>query len=328
MCAVSFEKPWLKPHDQIRHLISKGVKFELMSEGEAEQYLELNNNYFRLRSYRTGFPKVEEGPREGQYANLDFKMLVDLSIVDMLLRYEMLPLTLDVEHFMKVELLRVIDGHDEDGYCIVQDFFSANDRKNDNGDVSNTVKNEIDRGRSSAYVSGLLDRYPYDAIPVWVLLELVSFGTFIYFFKFCAERYNDGDMFERYYQLQSVKSLRNACAHNNCILNDMSAGSARHNANYEVRRAVGNIGTIGRDQLRSKLSNDRIQQITTSLYLHSAIAPEGVRGYRAKSLHAFVKRMNRHLDYYSGNMQIASGFKYLTKLVDAWYPKNLIPPTE
>lgn len=38
--------------------------------------------------------KVEEGARK-EYANLDFKMLVDLSIVDMLLRYEMLPLTLD-----------------------------------------------------------------------------------------------------------------------------------------------------------------------------------------------------------------------------------------
>lgn len=36
-------------------------------------------------------------------------MLVDLSIVDMLLRYEMLPLTLDVEHFAKVKLLKRIE---------------------------------------------------------------------------------------------------------------------------------------------------------------------------------------------------------------------------
>lgn len=62
-----------------------------MSEGDAVAYLSRNNNFFRLRSYRTNFPKVEEGSRKGQYANLDFKMLVDLSIVDMLLRYEMLP---------------------------------------------------------------------------------------------------------------------------------------------------------------------------------------------------------------------------------------------
>ena len=39
-------------------------------------------------------------------------MLVDLSIVDMLLRYEMLPLTLDVEHFAKVKLLKRIEMED------------------------------------------------------------------------------------------------------------------------------------------------------------------------------------------------------------------------
>ena len=84
-------KPWLTASEQIDHLKSRGVHFSLMSEEDARAYLEKNSNYFRLRAYRLGFPKVEEG----EYANLDFKMLVDLSIVDMLLRYEMLPLTLD-----------------------------------------------------------------------------------------------------------------------------------------------------------------------------------------------------------------------------------------
>ena len=88
-------KPWLTASEQIDHLKSRGVHFSLMSEEDARAYQEKNSNYFRLRAYWLGFPKVEEGARKGEYANLDFKMLVDLSIVDMLLRYEMLPLTLD-----------------------------------------------------------------------------------------------------------------------------------------------------------------------------------------------------------------------------------------
>ena len=32
-----------------------------MSEDDARAYLEKNSNYFRLRAYRLGFPKVEEG---------------------------------------------------------------------------------------------------------------------------------------------------------------------------------------------------------------------------------------------------------------------------
>lgn len=102
-------KPWLTASEQIDHLKSTGVHFSLMSEDDARAYLEKYSNYFRLRAYRLGFPKVEEGGRKGEYANLDFKMLVDLSIVDMLLRYEMLPLTLDVEHFAKVKLLKRIE---------------------------------------------------------------------------------------------------------------------------------------------------------------------------------------------------------------------------
>lgn len=88
-------KPWLTASEQIDYLKSRGVHFSLMSENDARVYLEENSNYFHQRADRLGFPKVEEGSRKGEYANLDFKMLVDLSIVDMLLRYEMLPLTLD-----------------------------------------------------------------------------------------------------------------------------------------------------------------------------------------------------------------------------------------
>lgn len=92
---VANRKPWRTASEQIDHLKSRGVHFSLMSEDDARVYLEKNSNYYRLRAYRLGFPKVEEGTRKGGYANLDFKMLVDLTIVDMLLRYEMLPLALD-----------------------------------------------------------------------------------------------------------------------------------------------------------------------------------------------------------------------------------------
>ena len=109
------KKPWLTPAQQIVQLKSQGVRFVLMTEGDAEEYLKANNNYFRLRSYRVNFEKVKAGSREGEYENLDFKMLVDLSIVDMLLRSEMLPMTLDIEHFSKVLLLKEMRRSDEGG---------------------------------------------------------------------------------------------------------------------------------------------------------------------------------------------------------------------
>ena len=245
-------KRWLTPCEQVEHLKSKGVRFTLVSEEWAVSYLSKNNNYFRLRSYRTGFSKVEEGPRKGQYANLDFKMLVDLSIIDMLLRYQMLPMTLDIEHFAKVRLLERIEKAGEDGYDIVRNFLALYDETNSKGELVNSAKSEIRRGSSSPYVAGILAKYPDFDFPAWVFLELTSFGSFIYFYKFCANKFDDKKMADDFYLLQSVKSLRNACAHNNCILNEMSAGKPMFHARNAVSRAVGGIRTIGKGQRKSK----------------------------------------------------------------------------
>ena len=69
-------KPWLTASEQIDHLKSRGVHFSLMSEDDARAYLEKNSNYFRLRAYRLGFPKVEEGARKGEVCKSRFKEAV------------------------------------------------------------------------------------------------------------------------------------------------------------------------------------------------------------------------------------------------------------
>ena len=68
-------KPMLTPSELIEHLESKGIKFELINKEDAKKYLEENNNYFKLVSYRKNFPKYENGDNKGKYINLDFEML-------------------------------------------------------------------------------------------------------------------------------------------------------------------------------------------------------------------------------------------------------------
>ncbi|MBR1829945.1 MAG: Abi family protein [Atopobiaceae bacterium] len=313
-------KPWLNAAEQVEQLKEKGVRFNVFSESEAIEYLTKNSNYFRIRSYRTGFAKVPSGERQGEYANLDFAMLVDLSIVDMLLRYVMLPLTLDVEHFSKVRLLQQIENHGEDGYGVVTDFIASYDCLTLQGTIANSIKKEIDKGKSSPYASGILDKYPNYDFPVWAFIEVISFGTFCYFYKFCARRFNDKDMIRTFYMLQSVKGLRNACAHNNCIINDMKAGIPKYQVSNEVSQALGAIKGIGARQRQSKMNNDRFQQIVTTLYLNRMLASEGVLEHRSKSLAEFIERMNKHLDYYNGNTEVLSGFGFLTKVIEAWFP--------
>lgn len=315
-------KIWLTPTEQVAHLKSKGVRFNLISEHDAIRYLTENNNYFRLRSYRTGFAKVEAGKRAGEYANLDFKMLIDLSIIDMLLRYEMLPTTLDVEHFAKVNLLGKIESNRENGYTVVSDFLASNDQKDKKGQLINRVKGEITRGKSSPYMKSLISKYQDFAYPAWAFIEVIGFGTFDHFYKFCAERFGDQSMKNDFYLLQCVKTLRNACAHNNCIINDMRAGKPEHEPRYAVMKALGAIEGIGTGQRKSKMSNERFQQIVTTLYMHNRLAPDIVRKHKCATLAWLVERMNRHLDYYSGNEQVVSGFDFLSKVINAWFPAN------
>ena len=321
---IAARKPWLAPSEQVAHMVSKGVKFELMSKEDAASYLAKNNNYFRLRSYRVEFSKVEEGSRKGQYANLDFKMLVDMSIIDMILRNEMIVMTLDVEHFAKVSLLSRIEREGEDGYGIVSDYLRSCDIRHDDGRVENHIKYEINRGKSSPYICGLLNKYPNFDFPVWAFLEVISFGTFCYFLRFCSERFRDRDLKNTFYLLMAAKSLRNACAHNNCILNFLGADGGEVRLGYDVAQALGSMPGIGKGQRKSKMKNCRLQQIVTTLYLHKRFASEGVISHRAESLQAFKNRMLMHVDYYKGSApRVMSTFYFLAAVIEAWYPLEL-----
>ena len=99
-------KPKLTVEEQIEHLKSKGVTFELCDEGEASRILSEQDHYFRLAAYRVLFPKRVGGKHDGEYAELDFGQLVDLAGIDQELRRFLLPLTLDVENAAKTNATR------------------------------------------------------------------------------------------------------------------------------------------------------------------------------------------------------------------------------
>ena len=83
-------------------------------------------------------------------------------------------------------------------------------------------------------------------------MEVVAFGTFLSFYKFSSERFRSKTLRDEFYLLQSVKSIRNACAHNNCILNNMTNGTSMFNAQPAVTQALGDIG-VSLSQRRSKM---------------------------------------------------------------------------
>ena len=307
-------KPMLNADELIEHLEQKGVKFELISKENSKKYLEENNNYFKLVSYRKNFAKYDSGEKDGKYINLDFKMLIDLSIIDMRLRKTMLNIVLDIEHYTKVRLLSKIEKHNKDGYKIVEEYIDDLKVK---GEYDN-LESELNKNTKGTYCGEIVNKYNGE-YPIWAFVEIISFGRLINFYLFVANRLNDRAMRDEAYLLKNVRELRNACAHNNCIINELKSGTANYKANYYIHMELANIG-ISKKVRDNKLSNVRLQQIVTLLYLNKRITTSsGILKHQSEMLNELKNRMLYHIDYYKNNEIIKTSFEFLCKIIDNWY---------
>lgn len=311
-------KPMLNVEELVKHLQEKGVKFELTPVEEAQKYLEENNNYFKLVSYRKNFPKYEKGKNVGRYIDLDFKMLEDLSIIDMRLRKTMLNIVLDLEHYAKVKLLSKIENTTKDGYSLVEKYILDLKNKNE----YEFLENELNKNIKGTYCGDLVSKYKGE-YPIWVFIEIIPFGRFIKFYMFVANELQDKEMIDESYLLKNVRELRNACAHNNCILNDLKAGTSNYKTNYRILNEIANIG-ISKETRNKRMSNSRIQQIVTLLYLNKKITTSnGVLKHQSENLQNLKKRIEYHIDYYNKNNLIQANFNFLNKIIDNWYNINI-----
>lgn len=314
-------KPLLDTEGQIAHLVSKGVKFEIMSAGAAKNYLDSNNNYFKLRAYRKNFAKHPDGDLRGKYINLDFAMLKDLAIIDMRLRYLLIHMALDIEHFSKVRLLKIIEKSCEDGYQIVADYWNLLKEIDLECDSHryDTLKSELSRNVDSPYCGGIIQKYN-GGYPVWAFIELIPLGSFIHFYGFCADKLNNKDMKDEFYLLIAVKSLRNAAAHSNCIIYDMGTKDSLHKLNYCVARSLP-TDLISKSRRDIKMGNERMRQLVTLLYMHQRIVTSsGVRKQQKEKLYELVERMFLYSEMYNENDVILTNFEFFMKVVDIYYP--------
>lgn len=300
--------PMLTSSQQIEHLKRKGVTFQLCSESEAQSYLEHHNNYFKIRSYRKNFPKRQGGPLAGTYVGLDFAMLRDLAVIDMRMRYTFLHLILDVEHFSKVKLLDKLTAQQVDPYDIVTNFLTQYPQ----------FSHDISRNAQNPYCGGIIQKYQGN-MPVWVLLEVLSFGGFVTFYSYCATLLNDKDLQSDFHVLINIRQLRNACAHSNCLIHNMNEKNGRGKLPYEIGQALSH-GGIPRSR-KHHIENESIRQITILLYAHSHMfKSRGLSERTLTALHELSSRMVRHSAWYVNNQIIPGKFAFLQDVMYCFFP--------
>lgn len=300
----------------------RGITFNYISEQDAEAYIQLKNNYLRTAAYRKNYQKYLNGTNKNKYINLDFAYLVELSTIDMHLRMLISKMCFDIEHAMKVKLIEDIENDvNEDGYSIVEQFLNAN----------TYIVKGLGRKSISPFTGDLINKYfnvsqvvnktnhrmeniivGFDC-PAWVLVELLSFGEFIRFYEFYYSRASRKHIAPSIIHL--VRSLRNGCAHNNCIISDLS-----HTTSHppkEISQAVAKLRCISKTQRIKKLSTRPILEFTCMLYMYGAVVSEKVKEHRVNELKKlFYGRMQQKKGYFTKNELIKSSFEFALKLVE------------
>lgn len=290
------KRPILTSTELIEHMKAKGIKFTIINETDAKHFLEDHNYFFKLSSYRKNYMKYQKGEKKDTYLDLEFAYLKDLSIIDMHLRHLLLELSLDIEHAIKLTIIRDIETNPhEDGYKIVSKFIEENNY-------------QFNYSRSN-YCQDLVQKYKDIECPIWAFCEVLSFGELTRLYDLYARSY-EGRLPLKPLFIYAVRNIRNAVAHNNCLINDLT--SKNKYPNNEISNIVSNIPGISENLRRSKLKHYFLHDFVALIYAYSILVKsEGLKKHQYQRIkRLFYIRMQENKHYYTSNNTIKSSFKF------------------
>lgn len=297
--------------EQITHMKNKGILFNIINEQEAREFLMKNNYYFKLKAYAKNYDKYITGENKGKYINLEFAYLIELSRLDMYFRKFIIKMSLDLEHFLKTQLISDFSCNiQEDGYQIVKELFQKYPY------IEKSIK---EKKKSNSICNDLINKYDGN-FAVWNVVEVLSFGDFIKLYELYYKKYPSLNSVEKY--LWSVKMLRNAAAHNNCLLNSLrNPYTIKFKPNLQVNHFISSIKGISPTQRKKKMNNPVIHDLVVLIYVfNNSVVSKDIIKYTMRELKEFLDiRAVKNKSYFEKNEIIKSTYNFVKKVVDYFY---------
>lgn len=307
-------KPKLSIIQQIDHMRDKkGIQFNIITESEALEFLTHSNYYFKLKAFAKNYQKYTNCKSEkyDHYMKLEFAYLKELSTLDAILRKTILKMVLDVEHFLKVQLIADVSEQDkEDGYAIVDKYLTK---------IKPYLKEEVISKSKNSYCHELIEKYK-DNFAIWNIIEVLSFGDFIDLYELYYSHYDN--KYNLKGKLLPIKWLRNAAAHNNCLINNLIPPFSKEiEPNLLVMNTISKIKHMPRKTRMSKMKNPPIHDIVVLLDVYcTIIKSEKTLLHGLQELSDFVHiRCLKHKEYFVDNEVITSNYEFFVKVVDFYY---------
>ena len=321
------EKRKLTVDEQIQDMVQKNIQFEICSKEDAKKFLKYNNYYFKLKSYARNY---NVNPVTNKYYNLDFAYLVELSKIDMYIRKIILELALDVEHYLKVRLMNNLSNNPkEDGYNIVKQFLQYHPN------AEADIKNKADK---YSFCSDLAEKHLNEdkevkELALWNIVELLSFGNFMELYEMYYQHYPSFNYSD---YLKSIKFIRNAAAHNNCILSTLKKpySTKKFRKTRKLASILGEIPEFRElDKRDAMMRNPVIHDFVTLLFVYNDImkvsATKEVRNKKMSEIcFEFCDengRLKKNKTYFDKNPYIKDTYTFVCNIIMYIDKKNHNP---
>ena len=286
-----------------------GITFNLKSEEEAAVFLAKHNYFFRLKQYAD----FGEKTKSGKFINVDFGQMVELSTVDMFLRKLILKMTLDFEHYLKVKIINDSQENPaDDGYAVVESFLETHNR----------VRHLIENLNNSLnfYNRQVFEKYK-ETPSVWSIVEMLGFSDFIDFYAHYYQFFHLKCEYTPHFD--SVRRLRNAAAHNTCMISNLKPQNwfkSDIEINFELLGAKLDVGNgVISSCLKVPVLNDFTVMLSNYVKL---ISSPKIKEKTLEEIQDFFNgRMILNKDYFENVNEIKNAYHFAKAVLDFYSQK-------
>lgn len=152
---------------------------------------------------------------------------------------------------------------------------------------------------------------------LWNVVEMITFGDFIKLYEMYYREYKSKDNYAN--SLWSVKCLRNAAAHNSCILNTIkNPYNINLTKNEEVTGYIARVDGITKGDRKNKMKNPIIHDFVVLNYIFSNIITS--KGSKEKTFidlnNLLTERCCINKEFFDKNATIKDNYKFIKKIVE------------